>query len=403
MISQRVAGRYTRRVYADYIGDMTRPRALKVLGFSSDAHPSEDEIRHAWKHKAREVHPDRGGTHELGVEVNVAKDFLLGEGAYAHRRPIPEPPPHREPPKPKPVVETIPGKTFEQGTSSVPAAEWLFISKTEWGRYASRIGWSADIWVVVGRASGAVVVVGVKNRKENFYHDPHRDGRVNVESDWEATVTTVPINSNLVTTIPKAIKTVVSGFKDGVEVTRPPRKFVAWAFGSFTEKAVTSVKYGAGGANLKDILLSSGLITESHEALKGRKSNVEIIPRYDRDRVTRLRKERAVSGRPVYAWEGFNYYVSVNGAAPEKLTEDTVEVLNRKGFFGAVFNWDPNDGVLKNLTKMRGGRFGLTAADVLSLLSSSMTHESKALIEAIHVAAAQWAMGDKTSYDRRPL
>lgn len=402
--AHRVASRYTRKLYADYIGDMSRPRALTILGFPPNSIPSEEEINKAWKHKSLEKHPDRGGTHEQMVEVNVARDYLTGKGRRVDWRPEPAPKP--KPPEPKPVVDTIKGAPFHEGLQGVPEAEWLFISKPEWVSYSGSThpGQSADAWVVFGKTPWHIVVVGIKHRKENFYYDPAKDGRVNIESDWDSRVTTIPIQKDLIKEAPAAVKKVMTSFKDGASPRKVPQKYVAWSGGTMSEKAVDSVKFGAGGASLKDMLLSTGLVSEEHKGLQGRKTNVEITPKYNREKEKQLRQERMPLKKPVYAWEAFDYYVSVNGKPGEKLADETLPVLDKKGFFMVVFNWQPNDGVPKNLTKMRGGRFGLNAAQVLKLLSESMTNEPQSLVSAISKAADEWqTIPEKTSYDRRPV
>ena len=56
---------------------MTRAEALDVLGLKEGA--SEDEVRAAYKHLIRKVHPDApGGSGYLAAKLNQAKQILLG-------------------------------------------------------------------------------------------------------------------------------------------------------------------------------------------------------------------------------------------------------------------------------------------------------------------------------------
>jgi preprotein translocase subunit Sec63 len=56
---------------------MTRAEALEVLGLKEGA--SEDEVRAAYKHLIRKVHPDApGGSGYLAAKLNQAKQILLG-------------------------------------------------------------------------------------------------------------------------------------------------------------------------------------------------------------------------------------------------------------------------------------------------------------------------------------
>lgn len=392
--ARRVAGRYYQKL-ADYIGDMSRDLALKILGLTG--HPSTDEIEKAHKVKALENHPDRGGSHEKMVEVNVAKDYLLGRGKRQDWRPEPPPEPARPKYEPPKVVDKVTGNPFTHMAGEVPHAEWLFISKPEWVQYPREYpGFSAYVWVAFGKTANGFVVAGLKNRPKNSAFDHTKGGIVEIEDDWEAAVTHISNKFDIVKAGPKAVKMVCSMFKDQGKVGRVPQKYVMWPGGPLEEAAVKSVKYGSGGANFKDILLSAGLVNMEHREMVDRKANVEITPKANLDKIKALRKERYADHKPVYAWEGFDYFVSVNGKAGVQLTDETMKKLEKNGFIMLVFKWDPNNGVPKNLGKIRGGRWGFKGGEVIKLLADSLTTEPSSLVEELKKAAESWKLEPET-------
>lgn len=54
---------------------MSEQRALSILGLQKGA--SKDEIIAAHKRLMQKVHPDKGGSEELAIQINHAKDTLL--------------------------------------------------------------------------------------------------------------------------------------------------------------------------------------------------------------------------------------------------------------------------------------------------------------------------------------
>jgi len=76
---------------------MSMEEARETLGFPPGYVPGPSEINKAYRRKAIENHPDRGGSHEKMVEINVAKEILEGK---RHDR-------YRPPPKPAKSPEDI--------------------------------------------------------------------------------------------------------------------------------------------------------------------------------------------------------------------------------------------------------------------------------------------------------
>lgn len=407
--AKRVADRYYQEKYARLVRAMSVPEAKKVLGFPPTAEPTPEEVAKAYKAKVFENHPDRGGDLDKMVAVNVAKDVLDGKhkqrfrldptpggGGEAPSRPER---PKREPPK---TVDTMKGQTFESATASLPKADWKFISKPEWAEHprdekGSQRGYSSDVWAIFGETETEFVIAGIKNRKPNLIFDHDKGGNVVIESDWQITHVAFPKSKDLVKLGPAAVKKVTSEFADGAKPKRPPMKYVTWPGGPLEERSVRAIRMGSGGANLKDILLSTGMISGEHTAIQGRKTNVEVIPHSSHDKYKRLRAERG-KGAPVYTYEAFDYEVRVNGKS-EKLTDETAENLVKNHFIIGVFSHDPHDNVPKNITKLRPRPHGMTLGpkDAITLLYQALTSEPAWLHDALKKAASEYAEEVKTA------
>lgn len=70
---------FSRRYAIHLLVSMSLEDAKAVLGFPPSASPSPSEIQKAYRTKAIENHPDRGGDHRKMVEINVAKEILEGK------------------------------------------------------------------------------------------------------------------------------------------------------------------------------------------------------------------------------------------------------------------------------------------------------------------------------------
>jgi hypothetical protein len=294
-------------------------------------------------------------------------------------------------------VDTIKGQSFESALSGLPHAEWKFIAKPEWCEHSGNRGFSSDMWIVFGtEPNGGSVVVALKNRKANLIFDPDKGGNVVIESDWMAQHGVVSAAKDIVKSAPAAVKAVSFGWKDGAKPRKAPQKYVEWPGGELAENKVTAVKMGSGGASLKDILVSSGMIGGDHAALKGRKTNVEVIPHYSIEKMRRLRAERSHGGPhsgQVYAYECFDFEVRVDGKSAT-ISDEAFDNLKANLFIIGVFSYDPHDNVPKNLTKMRPSPRGMTLGpeDSIRLLAEALTSKDPSwLHEALKKAAAEYA------------
>jgi len=108
--------RYKRTLYARLVQAMKRSEALALLGLTGT--PTEEDIKKAYKRKAIENHPDRGGDPSKMVQVNVAKDVLTGVqratpeysgggGGYAPRPQSPYTRPAPRPQQPPPATDLL--------------------------------------------------------------------------------------------------------------------------------------------------------------------------------------------------------------------------------------------------------------------------------------------------------
>lgn len=385
-------------------------QAKEALGFSPRATPTPDEIVKAYRAKAIANHPDRGGDPEKMVEINVAKDILDGKarpssgGGAGGRpppgawRPDPGPVQERKRPEPPKVVETITGNTFESAVGEFDApVEIKFISKTGYGGARptpdALASYSYDIWALYGQSKTHHIFACLRVRRATTYYDQARNGTVVVEESWESLVEKAPIAKDLAKIALPKLKAVVRGWPDGLEPSKQ-FKYIEWPGGRMSQAMIAKVKASgySGGAALKDILLGLGLVGEEHG--KGRKTNVEIYFRSNKEKRRKIMetRDRAVVKVRVNMWEGYDWYIRLNGTE-YLLEEDTVHNLINNHFISGVI--DPNsmgEGIPKNITKLKGGRFGILPGDAMGILVKSMTTEPMGLRLGLQNAVEEWAV-----------
>lgn len=149
-IAKRVAFRF---VYARLIEAMSFSDAWAILGLPPGT-SDPTAVMKAWRTKAFENHPDRGGDPLKMVEVNVAKDVLIGKQRPSEDRPSPTPPkPTPTQPEKKPLYEASSFKEASQG--KLDRVYWMWI--TEWKNFepesfeARELGALDTGWVAYGR------------------------------------------------------------------------------------------------------------------------------------------------------------------------------------------------------------------------------------------------------------
>jgi hypothetical protein len=392
----RVASRYFEERYARLLFAMSIPEAKSILGFPPNANPSPEEISKAYRTKAFENHPDRGGDPRKMVEVNVAKDLLEGKGR-ATWTPDPSPPRRERPQKPEPDA-TMEGQDFAaaMSDSGVPAGvEWKFVSIPEW--YWEKTYMPGHrVWVLYGQTDQKHVFLAIKERGESAGTVRTEKGEhTKIMEDWQSSSVDVPLAHNIAKIAPKYLKSVSGEWADGAK-PKPPRKFVAWPGGKPTRDILHRIPR-SGGATLKDILVGTGLLNDEDPSVAGRKSVVEVYTKYSKERYERAKKLKAEGKlKNVNAAHQYDFFVRVNGKDCQ-LEDDTIQKMERS-FIPWVMDWEVSEGRAKNLTRMRGrGLLKFDAGTAIRELANCLTGEPSWLQIALEKAAEEWESEPKTA------
>jgi len=270
---------------------MSLQDAKAVLGFPPGADPSPGDIKDAWKAKAFENHPDRGGDPTKMVEINVAKDVLEGKQRPSYDRgPSYQPSAPRTPQK---GVEV----SFNEAKSKagVPGGvEWKFVTDTQRGtNYSSdEFDRSDNYWVAYGRTDAKHVFVGMRHyvKKEHFMGgQPPRD-------EWGMHVFDFPIKGNEGTEPAWLYGNVVGALKKIGFEGRFNSKVVDAKGWSFSEK----MPHGS-DTSIKHWLAGSGEVSEDDPRVQNRKHVVEI--KYSRSYTEKPNYYKFSYGRPPNTYE----------------------------------------------------------------------------------------------------
>ncbi len=335
---------------------MSYAEALKVLDVPLGASP--EEINKAYKRKAIENHPDRGGDPEKMVEINVAKDILDGKG-----RPTYEPPSYddgpspdggyRPPPRPKPEPVRVSWEEAE-AKANVPKAKWIFKTQNAFG---GRGDTTSTAFVVCGELDKEKwVFVAVEHfRSQNMFTGE------DIDTYW---MKAVPFSGALRDVAPKAIRQMFdfphTGKNFNAKVQILPEGM------AFNTKMMflTSVRT----VSFKDAMEILGELKED-DPWKNRKLQVEMIlnakDMYGPDAEYKI--ELVINGRP-----------HVLDKQSVMFIKDKTKVLS--AVYGTYFYWS---GDKKNLTKSKNGK------KILDFLAEKLTHEPQSLRDALAAAASQ--------------
>ncbi len=331
---------------------MSLEEAKETLGFPPNANPSSTEIAKAYKQKALENHPDRGGDLKKMVEVNKAKEILDGKSSpsYDHNNyePYTQPSgPSR--PKPEPVIVTF---DEAKAAASVPSAEWKFKTTTAFSGYGGK---DSSGYVLCGKLGESWVFVAVER-----YQSQNAFTGEKVDEWW---MEARPYSGDLRDVAPRAIRelwgkfpTLTKGYNAKVEILPEGQVF----------SSKMMLQQGRSMA-FKDAMDLLGELKED-DPWKGRKLAVTMV----------------LNSKGFGDDQKKSIQMVVNGREFE-LRPESVEFIEKKtrvlpSVFGTYFYWS---GDKKVLTKAKAGK------KVLEYLAEKLTHEPQQLRDALSAAAAQ--------------
>lgn len=366
--------------YAKLILSMSLSEARKVLDISPGA--GIDEIQKSFKTKALKAHPDRGGSHEKMVELNVARDLLLGEGTSAPKGPARGPGPSSpsgtrwdEEEYQRRKRETIKkGKDFANAVSQAPSGvTWKFRSNYMLGKSSDFTQEQSKfegkglnshniIWVCYGQTSSQHVFLLVEHAVPNTQAEFQWD-------EWCFEVSeTYPLTQDIEKLAPKAIKSVLGKGKLTNGVSKATTKYT-----ELSRLSLGELERREGGVNLKDILIGTGLTSG---AKADRKTVVEL-----KGTRSRFKDERNRKGPPsekvtynIDTWKLCDFVLYINGKG-YPLSDETVANLGKHGTRGSLF-WMMLYGAVEYdferkrvLTKVQG------AQSILEMVEASLRNE----------------------------
>lgn len=317
---------------------MSFDQAKAVLGFPPNSSPTPDEVKAAYRSKAFENHPDRGGSNDKLVEINVAKEILDGkyraQGGPGSSREWHRPDDARR----KQEAENVAKEKARQQSISVSFeeakhkdlptnVEWKFRSKAMYSNPTKYVeeklkGAHTTTWVVYGQSPSQHFFALVQRAAYNVYADGYY-------TEWDMSPQKAyPLSADLLKIAPAAIKSLVSEGRLGGAPIKSMFKFVEVS-GPLTptllDKSVT-------GVSLKDILIGLNLTAPSATKGPARKTVVEMSgklndARYKADKSRKMQNE-------MYKYYDFTLYV--NGKA-YPLSDATMKNLSSLGSMGDRF------------------------------------------------------------------
>lgn len=369
-LEQRLASQFFAERYAALIVSMSLQDAKATLGFPPTANPTAEEINKAYKRKAIENHPDRGGDAAKMVEVNVAKDILDGkqrpDGGRRQAPPSGNRPTYEDYVKKKQEADAkkvYKGDSFVVAKAQAPHnVTWKFHSDYFLGR-PSDYTKSEDplayvlMWVCYGQTDSKHVFMLVEHAL------PNRFAAVQLDSWSMEKVLTFPLTQDLEKLAPKVVKSIASDGKLSAGFTKAPSKYYA-----MTELTEVEMNRRGGGVGLKDILLGTGLASG---AASDRNVVVELAGTLNRAKVKENPKLMTMDG-----WKWYDFTLYVNGK-PYPLSQATINNLGSHGTSGNLFWMSVYSGSVnydysrrRVITKMRG--FG---SKLLEMIEESLSGE----------------------------
>jgi curved DNA-binding protein CbpA len=331
---------------------MSAADAAKILEVSEDASP--EELKKAYKRKVIENHPDRGGSNEKMVEVNVAMEVLEGRRRPSFDQPSSDPfwrQQQSERPKPKPVRTSF--ADAKSGVGIPSGVEWKLRANTAFGGYGDK---SYAAVVVYGQTASQHIFVGI-----------HHYTSINAFTGEDVDVWTMYSREyRLENTIsldklaPKAFKELYSSFEG---LNKGYNGKVSFLPDGFVLNEGVMFKHGQEMA-LKDALVELG-VTEQ-----------------DADRKLSVVMRLSSSGTSFPKKEVITLIINGREYA---LKDESIEFIQRKTkIVSAVFgNYYYYSGEKKDITKSKNG------ASVLKYLSEKLVLESQDLRDLLLKASIQ--------------
>ena len=333
---------------------MSLAEAKETLGFSPAANPSEGDITKAWRQKALENHPDRGGSNDVMVEVNVARDVLLGKQRPTYARPTGptyQETAYQEPAEPtrtrweKPKAEEV---SFEEAKAKagLPAnVEWQFVTDRQKGTgYSSDEYHRSDIsWVAYGRTDSKHVFVAARH----FVYSQYAIGSGPDKDIWTIRVLDIPIRSDEATqpswlygNIVKALNLLDFDGKFNSKVVD------ARGWTKFDDK----LPHGT-GVSLKHWLADTGQVAGDDPSVASRKHVVEIT--YSKQWKEQPHHYQGKDRNGPSDWQAV---ALVCNGKTEYLNERDITRFMQAGLLRKIFGEYTYGGEKKNLTRMRDGK-----------------------------------------------
>jgi hypothetical protein len=268
--------------YAFLLVAMSMEEAKATLGFPPDSRPSAGDIKSAYRQKALEAHPDRGGSDEAMKALNAAKDILEGKQRPSYDRSAPDPaygggggtgtwtPPERK------------EVTFDEAKAKagIPftSIDWLFVTPYQRGK-----GWMSDESTLSDRY---FVAYGRKDKKHYFVVAHHHEraeyyvGATHNDNIWTIEALDYPIRNEekesqnpawLYRNVVKALKG--AGFKG---------KFNSKVLNAEDWKFKSRLPTGS-ATSIKHWLVNSGQVSGDAASVANRKHVIEIKVESTRD------------------------------------------------------------------------------------------------------------------------
>lgn len=350
---------------------MSMPEALDLLGFKPGTSPSPDEIKRAYKRAAFDLHPDRGGDPAKMVQVNIAKDILLGK---QRAKPVYTPKQSQPAPKQKPWTppkETI--VSFEEAVRSanVPKADWKFMTDT------SSDGWFGDestdrryAYIVYGRTDLHHLFVSVFNHVQKDYFI----GGVRNSDITTVKVHKYPLGNPLPKLAPKAIREIWK--KDFHGVKNYNAKVYLMDLKTPMPLMEKNIDQAIRGTKVAFKVAMQNLGEDVPSTWKGK---VDII--------LKLYRDKRIEDRSKYSSLSYGAELIINGKS-YKLSETSGVQLSNASWYDLVFK--PKyyyDDSKKNLTKMRGPKKEKMFNFLLKVLQRN--NEPAEVIQAVEKAMEQ--------------